>query len=674
MKSGSNKRFFSKILSKYICEIIFKYIDDAHFKYRLFKYSKFNQKKFDIKLLDYFEFFLNKCGIDLQDYLFCEENSLTEKFDKERYDKKLKEDLLKNNIDLKDMNQYVINHLKKESISHYNQKYLYLDSKEYNIDIYSPFFDLISKEKILEGLRIISIPIKVIKQYDLLNDYISVFDKMNKSNIIYRNLEIIFSKSNNINFLNNLKLDFNKINQLIFEEEFIDDNEEEKDDEKDEEEEDDEDNNKEVKEKKNFYNSFFDTLFSFNIENNLTELTLFFVKKIYIKEKDQDLLKHLNNFKVLKLLHIRELNFETPFLLLLNHLSKLVIGKCNNIILENNFPPELNHLILEKSSNITSESLLKFPKLNFYVIDDFGQNYSSLIDYSSLNKLEFFAGDIPNFLSLKNSPNLDNVNIFCKKKKNMDLEIKLIENIIHLEKIRKLELSINNIEDSTISKMIGENTSLDNLKIELLSNQDTYKLDGLLKKFKKLKYLEINLPKQNNKDKIKIAKLIINENQNSQISEFKVSLNGYYNCILECASYERLYSIAFEIDKIQNFEINFPLFNENCNVSFKDLSIFFFQNYVSISQNFIQNLYKNINCMPNLYSFQLICISMINKEFYHKFLSAIFSLPQIKLIDISVKEIKETEEEQYYSETELKELFPEINFQKYKYYLIQKFE
>ena len=693
----SNKKFFDKILSKYICEKIFDYIDDENFKYKLFKYSKFNQKRFDIKLLDYIDIFINKCNIDFQNYLFCEDNSLPEQFDKERYNKILNEDLLKNNIDLKDMNQFIINHLKKESVSQYKQKYKYLNSTEYNIDIYSPFFDLISKENILEKLLIISIPIKVIKQFDLLNDYNSIFDKMNKSNVIYRNLEIIFDKSNNIDFLNNLKIDFNKIYQLIYEE-YIDNNYEEEendedaveddneneDEEEEEEEEDDNENknedtnkNKENdekrKEKKNFYNLFFDSFFSLNMENNLIELTLFFKKKIYLKEKDQNLLNHLNNFKVLKLLHIRELNFEIPFLLLLNHISKLVIGKCKNIILENNFPSEMNDLILEESFNITSQSLLKLPKLNFYAIAGFGQNYSSVIDYSSLNQLDFYSGDILNFLPLKNSPELDNVNINCEEGVNMELERNLIEKLIHLQKIKRLSLSINQIEDSAIAEMMGENTSLETLKIDLLSKQDTYKLDGLLKKFKKINDFEINLPKLKIKDQKKVAKLKINENQHSQITQFKVSLNGYYDCIFDCAPYERLSDITIETSIIENLETNFPIFNENCNVSFKGLNIFVFQSMDLISQNLLKNLYENINCMPNLNCFLLTCISKVKKEFYHQFVTAIFALPQIELVGITVKDNINIED-QSYSESELKELYPEINFKKYRNYFIQKFE
>ena len=53
-------------------------------------------------------------------------------------------------------------------------------------------------------------------------------------------------------------------------------------------------------------------------------------------------------------------------------------------------------------------------------------------------------GDILNFLPLKNSPELDNVNINCEEGVNMELERNLIEKLIHLQKIKvKINAKIN---------------------------------------------------------------------------------------------------------------------------------------------------------------------------------------------------------------------------------------
>ena len=43
----------SKIKSKYIYELIFSYINDENFKYKIIKYSKKFQSKFSINITDY---------------------------------------------------------------------------------------------------------------------------------------------------------------------------------------------------------------------------------------------------------------------------------------------------------------------------------------------------------------------------------------------------------------------------------------------------------------------------------------------------------------------------------------------------------------------------------------------------------------------------------------------
>ena len=386
--------------------------------------------------------------------------------------------------------------------------------------------------------------------------------------------------------------------------------------------------------------------------------------------KDNNVIKKLNNFQVLKLLHIRELNFKNPFSLLLTNLSVLVIGKCKNIMIGNNFSPDLNHLILEKSFNIVSQSLLNFSKLNFYVIKGKDKNYTSLINYSSLSKLGFYYGDIFNFISLENSPELDNVEIY-QTNKNLEIEIKLIEKIINLKKLEKLSLHINKIEDSIISKLIGQNNSLVKLSIKLILQQDTYKFDGFLSKFKNLQILEIELPNKSS-NKLNNLMLHINENLNSEISKFKIILKSYYNCIFFCGPYERLTEIAINIKEINNFTINFPIFGDNCIVSFIFLSLFEFKSDDLINQNLLNNIYNNIKYMPNLKSFKLDCISKVQKEFYHNFVNKILSLFKIKTVYFSLRENIDIKK-QSYSVSELIELYPEIDFYKYDDICVQKF-
>ena len=248
---------------------------------------------------------------------------------------------------------------------------------------------------------------------------------------------------------------------------------------------------------------------------------------------------------------------------------------------------------------------------------------------------------------MENSTELDNITVY-QTKKNFEEEIKLIEKIISLKKVEILNLSINKIEDSAISKIIGYNTSLKKLKIKLILKQDIYKFDGLLNKFKNLKKLEIELPEINSsKEKLEIPLLQINENLNSEINKFKIEINGSYNCFFYCGPYERLTEVIIKVKVIKNFKTNFPVFNENNNVLFNYLSSFEFQSDNIISQNLLNNLYNNINSMPYLKYFNLDCISKVKKDFYQKFLIKIFSLLYLKNIYFSIRNNIDTEEQFY---------------------------
>ena len=67
------------------------------------------------------------------------------------------------------------------------------------INIYSPFFDLISNSKMLEYYFTISINTQNIKNNNLKNDYISVFNNLNKSNIKYGAIKFQYYEESDIN-------------------------------------------------------------------------------------------------------------------------------------------------------------------------------------------------------------------------------------------------------------------------------------------------------------------------------------------------------------------------------------------------------------------------------------------------------------------------------------------
>ena len=243
--------------------------------------------------------------------LFYEYND--EVYDKNALSKKLDEDLLKYNIDKKDIIIYIYKYLydiyNEEIIK---QKYFKNSYKKqyisFLIDIYSPFFDILSKKQIFEEVGIIPIKISLIEKYNLRNDYISKFNYLNKNNYKYSSLLFEYKDINDINYLTKFNINFNGIKNLIIIEK------------------------KEIGSIEN-NNYFFKTLFSFkNIENNLVSLYIQIDPNFYHYNKIKgESFNNLNNFKSLKILNLNELKFDTIFIIKLINLIELFLNNCENI-------------------------------------------------------------------------------------------------------------------------------------------------------------------------------------------------------------------------------------------------------------------------------------------------------------------------------------------------------
>ena len=170
-----------KIKSKYNLENIFDYIKDENFKFKLFVYSKRFQKKFDLKLLDYKNIYL-KNRINLFEFLsgYNKKEGYPKNYDKKELTNKFNSTLNKLKLKEENITDYIINFFKN-----YEKK----ENDEIYIDIYSPFFDLLSKEEYFWKKFIIPIISEFIDKNKLKNDYISFFNKINKLNI---NFSLLF--------------------------------------------------------------------------------------------------------------------------------------------------------------------------------------------------------------------------------------------------------------------------------------------------------------------------------------------------------------------------------------------------------------------------------------------------------------------------------------------------
>jgi len=172
------------------------------------------------------------------------------------------------------------------------------------------------------------------------------------------------------------------------------------------------------------------------------------------------------------------------------------------------------------------------------------------------------------------------------------------------------------------------------------------------------------------KPNIEPKKIIIEENENSKINNIKLSLYAENGITIElnCMLYNKLKSFDLYTDYIEID--NFPFFKSECNNIFNYLESFHFslndQDGVLREkiekEKLIKNLYKNIDKMPNLtdFYFNFNCEN-INENFYIKFIKKVLTLKSLKKIFININNsINE------YLELDLKQLFPEKDFNKYE--------
>ena len=197
----------SKIKSKHILDNIFGFIKVVNLKLNLLKYSKYFQKIFNITFFNYQNVYFKKANFYLPDFLSFkyEEN---EEFDKDLLQKKLENFLIKHpQLTISDINKYVeefipkyANKLKKEKVNN-DQETNYEKSYNNFIDIYSPFFELISKSEHFGNIFTINIPTNLIIKNNLENSYINIFDNLEKNNYNYYSIKIILNDTKDLDIL-----------------------------------------------------------------------------------------------------------------------------------------------------------------------------------------------------------------------------------------------------------------------------------------------------------------------------------------------------------------------------------------------------------------------------------------------------------------------------------------
>ena len=644
---------FKKIKSKYIIEnYIIQYTEQSIF-YNLFKYSKYFQAKFN---LDY-NSFSGKLYATKNVYLGSFwENLLSDYYSKDKSLLKSIYIICNNNEEIFKrrlfdyFNYLLVKYNVKREIDKYKiNKILFLDSNYFNY-----FID----NKILEKMLTIKILGNEIKENNLKsNKYYLKFSELNEKNINYQSIEFTTNTEhhNDIKDLEAINIDFNKIKEIIL---------------------------------KGFIPQNVEKLFYFNnIKTNLVYLGMNFFSER--NEISSNLFENINELKGLKYLSLECMKFKGPFILKLNGLIDLSLKSCDNIIFEDDIFLNLEKISLNDVTNVKSSinNLLKCPELKeCYLIQKYkyDKTYDSIFDFSSFKNLNIYIGIPYYFLILEkfllhkvDITELNNLIEFHLKISNLETERNILKKICSNQELKTIGIRLAKINSKEISEIKGENLSITRMELKWNYSSDGHNISEFQKKFPNLSQLSINIAYEKDLDYNNEYKLEIIDNPHCKIEILNIIIYSYFNTKLYC-HYKKLKYISIKMhDNIEPKHI-LPIFNKKCDAVFESLLtfIFYFFSEYFIDADCLENLYNNIDKMPNLILFQLKCFvkNEISETFFHNFLLKLFTLKKIKCIDINIKCQDCLDEDNLYERNELESLFPKINFSKFEFIKIARIQ
>ena len=564
-------------------------------------------------------------------------------------------------MNISDLQSYLIEYFKKYSKE---LKDNYKNENKIKIDIFSPILNILLNIDIFEDIFIISVNInRMIMNQNLINDYINLFDLLNKKNKNYSLLIKKFSKGRHFDFINTFKIDDNKIKYLVIKSDYHD---------------------------KIENIGFFPYLFhSKNIENSIIylniDLGIDFSFLLYgEKEIEPYLFENINNFKVIENLSLINIHFKTIFIIKLINLKILSLDSCKNITFLENTNYNLKELILRYSEIIKQNTKFKFPQIEVLKITDIKSNiYSLMFDFENMKKIRILKARCIEVNHIGDNL-LENIEIksdFLNSESTIELERKVLEKLLTIKTLKEISFEIKYLNNNEIQKIKGKNTSVNNFEIKWDYNDEDSICYNLQNLFPNLKYFCV---KSYNDTKGNSKKLEIKENLDCKINEINISYCGNKDVKLYCGPYENLKKIQIYLDNfIFDFQNSFPIFNDKRNIVFKSLIYFnltqqtlkFFDDdqLFKFKFNALNNIYNNIDNMPNLQEFELNILSIdIDDNFYENFIKKLIE-KNLNFIYFSIKRNK-NDSKDLYTYDELKLICPKLNKRNFKHYSIIKYK
>ena len=627
-----NSKGLNKITSDYILNIITSFIEDD-IRYKLFMHSKKFQKKLGLSLNSYQE----KSIIKLCNYLsgYHDEKygphpyyTSIMKNSGNKYELFFRKESLKKNF-LSHLNMLKIKYI-KSYIVYYFKKYKENKKDDSNlyVDIFCPFFDLLSNQEYFAELFTIPIDSLFIEKNKMENEYISTFKKLNNSKQKYSIL-FKFRKAKDFDFFNKCVY-LQKVRKLTIFVKLTDDEKHPRiehigmtenghpfiksidykcDPEK-------------ILDEK--VNLLFNTITS---DNNLFTNLLYLKISIahYYKVKDFYLIENINNFKSLSHLELEYFLFsEKIFELKLNSIKVFKIIHCEGITISDNCCLNLKELHIIKSDLSYINSPLKFPNLErcifyLYLKDDnikTSYNYmarlNTSIDFSSLNNLKVLNAEADDFLKLKNNK-LESLTVVSNDKDNSkEKEKRIIEKIISMKSLKEVIISIKLLDDNDISKIPGQNSSVEKLDIYWDKIIPDCMIINLQKKFPNVNTFSLTNSPKNLFD----THLQIEENINCKINKLAL-YGGHSNIKLYCLSFDNLveFDLLMNIDKFNGIKGSLHFMSKNCLLTFNSLKSFKFKVH-NLDFELLNNICNNLEKMPNLETLKLESITLVDKIFF----------------------------------------------------------
>ena len=419
----------------------------------------------------------------------------------------------------KDLKNFFENELIKYNITpklFYEYLYQFFEKTEIYennfIDIFSPFFDLLLYNyPYAFSLLYIPIVVELIGKQDLKNDFLNVFNKIKQSGVGEISIFFNFNTTTDINFLKKISMDF-KINKLIIKQ-----------------------NEHLENDKDNNFVDFFGELFTFNIHNTLTSLTII----LNGERISTNFVEKLNDLKVLERLELINLNFEEIFILKLQNLKFLFLSQCVNITFMKDIFLNLETLYILNCFINIPKSLMKMPKVKtcilqskYYIIED----YISIFDYVSMKNIVELSIGINEFLDLdcslykcllhlKIDFNYYDINhMHYLKYRIHSIGIKMLKKILLIKTLKRLDIPYIDInEKDEVNGQLGSLTQLEITIDSFIIDTNRFLLiNRIQNKFPNIVYFSII---------VKINNIKIKTDMKKTIKSYKYNIGGNHTVI-----------------------------------------------------------------------------------------------------------------------------------------------